>query len=313
LNLTRISVVIPLYNKEPHIARAIDSVLGQTVPDFDIIVVDDGSTDKGAEIVTAYADPRIRILRQDNQGASSARNRGIYEAKADLIAFLDADDEWEKDHLETILRLRRNFPKAGAYTTAYVHVFPIGETFPAKYEAIPPAPWEGLLQDYFKSVAYGETPVWSSAVAIPGHVFGRVGVFNVGENLGEDLDMWGRIALHFDIAFSWQGKAHYREDAIGRTSMENRLERELPFVSTVREYFKGQEIPHFVRIYLGELNHQLICSLVSQGRKTEALGVLLSENPFSIRKDTLLNDLSRIVLPRILIRALSFMKRAFSA
>ncbi len=89
-----ISVVIPLYNKEPYIKRAIDSILAQKIQDYEIIVIDDGSTDKSAEVVKSFPDPRIRLIQQENAGVSAARNRGIEEAKAELIAFLDADDEW---------------------------------------------------------------------------------------------------------------------------------------------------------------------------------------------------------------------------
>ena len=88
-------VVIPLYNKEVYIKNTLNSVLAQTIKDFEIIVVNDGSTDKSAEVVKSLSDPRIRLINQVNAGVSVARNRGINEAKADLIAFLDGDDEWK--------------------------------------------------------------------------------------------------------------------------------------------------------------------------------------------------------------------------
>lgn len=101
----KISVVIPLFNKGPYIARTLDSVLKQTFQDFKVIVVDDGSTDDGAEIVRGFDDPRIQLIQQPNQGESVARNRGVDESLSDFVAFLDADDEWMPKHLETILKL----------------------------------------------------------------------------------------------------------------------------------------------------------------------------------------------------------------
>lgn len=85
------SVVIPLYNKESHIKRA--TILTQKIQDFEIVIVDDGSTDKSTEVVKSFTDPMIRLIQQENAGVSAARNRGIKEANADLIEFLDTDNE----------------------------------------------------------------------------------------------------------------------------------------------------------------------------------------------------------------------------
>ncbi|NLZ30356.1 MAG: glycosyltransferase family 2 protein, partial [Methanomicrobiales archaeon] len=117
--MPEVSVVIPLYNKAPYIARALSSIIAQTRQDFEVIVIDDGSTDGGEEIVRGFDDPRIRVIRQENRGVSAARNRGIEAARADFIAFLDADDEWMPTHLGALLRLRGRYPRAGAYGTAY--------------------------------------------------------------------------------------------------------------------------------------------------------------------------------------------------
>jgi glycosyltransferase involved in cell wall biosynthesis len=89
-----VSAIIPLYNKAPYIQRALGSVLAQTFRDFELIVVDDGSTDSGGEIVARCSDPRVRLIRQDNAGPGAARNRGLNEAGGEFVAFLDADDEW---------------------------------------------------------------------------------------------------------------------------------------------------------------------------------------------------------------------------
>lgn len=171
-----VSVVIPLYNKEKYIERAIRSVLGQNIQDFEIVVIDDGLIDRGAEIVKAINDSRIKLIQQENRGVSVARNRGISEARADLIAFLDADDAWKSQFLEIILRLRDSYPNAGAYTTAYEMKEPCGSIIKPKFNTIPAPPWEGIIPNYFK-YALEDPPIFTSVTVIPKEVFRLVGDF----------------------------------------------------------------------------------------------------------------------------------------
>ena len=102
--MPEVSVIIPLYNKGKYISRALDSVFAQTYRDYEVIVVDDGSTDNGPEIVRKYDDSRLRPIRQDNEGPGAARNRAIKESNAAFLAFLDADDEWLPGFLESYLK-----------------------------------------------------------------------------------------------------------------------------------------------------------------------------------------------------------------
>lgn len=209
-----ISVVIPLYNKELHIKRAIDSVLAQNIQDFELIVVDDGSIDNGGKVVKSFENPKIQLIQQENMGVSAARNRGVKEAKTDLIAFLDADDEWTPDFLETILRLRAKYPQAGAYATAYSNE--VIDRKKLKSYGLPKGQYEGLITSYFKSAAVCNEIFCSSTVAIPRKVFSEVGEFSLGVSWGEDTDMWGRIALKYPIAFNCDCKGIYHSDASNR-------------------------------------------------------------------------------------------------
>lgn len=213
--MNSVSVVIPLYNKEKHIRRALLSALNQTVKDFEIIVVNDGSTDKSAEAVMEINDERIRLVNQPNKGASAARNNGIRQSHNSLVAFLDADDEWKPDFLETIMRLRRQYPGAGLYATAYETSHAKSGIIKVQYRGIPPEPWEGIIPDFFDSML-GQPPVWTSAAVIPRHVFEVSGYFHEGEVLAEDVDMWCRIALKFPVAFSTYICATYFLDAENR-------------------------------------------------------------------------------------------------
>ena len=116
-----ISVVIPLYNKERYIERAVYSVLSQTFQQFEIVIVNDGSTDGSVSVIERMNNPLIRLIHQKNGGVSAARNRGIEEARFEYIAFLDADDEWKENHLEVIAGLIRKFPECGVFGTSYYY------------------------------------------------------------------------------------------------------------------------------------------------------------------------------------------------
>lgn len=235
-----VSIVIPLYNKGPYIKRTLRSVLSQTIKVFEVIVVDDGSTDEGPDIVESFDDARIRLIRQENAGVSVARNKGIKEAKADYIAFLDADDEWKPTYLETVFRLRAKYPEAGIYAAAYC----ISRNKIIKipnFKGIPPSPWEGIIPRYFLS-ATEYTPVTSSTACIPKKIFTEIGGFQTGVKWGEDLDMWGRVALKYPIAFSWDIGAIYHFEAINRACNNTVQTYEHPFVLTANNYLKNRNI-----------------------------------------------------------------------
>lgn len=195
------SIVIPLYNKEASVARAIKSVLNQTVQDFEIVVVNDGSTDDGVKLVEAINDSRIRLINQKNQGVSAARNRGVEEAKHELIAFLDADDEWLPDFLETIRRLVLCHHDCALYATRYFLKAPSGLQTPALVRGLADD-YEGILNNYFKVAVSGAPPVWSSATCGRKSVLLAIGGFPIGVKSGEDLLTWARISSRYKIAYS---------------------------------------------------------------------------------------------------------------
>jgi glycosyltransferase involved in cell wall biosynthesis len=113
-------------------------------------VINDGSTDKSADVVKSFSDARIRLINQKNAGVSAARNRGINEAKSELIAFLDADDEWMPNYLETILSLREKYPYAGLYATSMKTEFVDNLLVDKDEELRKFIPDEGLILNYFK-------------------------------------------------------------------------------------------------------------------------------------------------------------------
>ncbi len=238
-----ISVIIPLYNKGSHVARAIDSVLSQTVQDFEIIIMDGNSTDEGPEIVKNYRDPRIYFHVQEGSGVSAARNQGVKRSHTGFIAFLDADDEWMPDHLEVLSRLKDKFPGAGIYSTAY-QMHTLSENPVRSHSTkIPPSCFEGILPDYFESAALGENPVWTSAAGMQKNLFFESGGFQEDVSLGEDIDLWAKIALKYPVAFHSVITAVYHIEASNRACLSFRSLEELAFVKNAKKALADKRVP----------------------------------------------------------------------
>jgi glycosyltransferase involved in cell wall biosynthesis len=217
INKPFFTVVIPLYNKQNHVKKTIETALNQIFQDFEIVVVNDGSKDESPKVVKSINDSRIKIIDQENAGVSVARNRGIKEAKADYIAFLDADDLWLPDFLQTIYDLIYKCPNAGMYATAY-KISENGKTKSVKITGLPSIPFKGYIPNYFKCVVLGENLVWTSAVCIPKKVFYAHDIsFPEGEKYGEDQYVWGRVALEKKIAYDTRECAIYVQDAENNT------------------------------------------------------------------------------------------------
>jgi glycosyltransferase involved in cell wall biosynthesis len=193
-------------------------------------------------VVKRFTDPRIRLVRQENAGVSAARNRGIAEARAELIAFLDADDEWSSEHLATIHRLAGQHPQCGAYATAFEVVTTGGTRVQPSFVDIPAVPYEGIMPNYFHT-AFGCQIVSSSTVAIPKRVFSVCGSFSVGVKNGEDMDLWCRIALKYPIAFSTYTGAVVHRESDGRMHQSHRALGDVEAIRAVEEALAAGELP----------------------------------------------------------------------
>lgn len=194
-----VSVVVPLYNKCGTVLACVESVLAQSIEAFELIVVDDGSTDGSAGRLGHISDRRLRVIRQSNSGVSAARNRGIAEASAELIAFLDADDLWEPSFLAAILQLRSSFPEAGLYATGVGRCWADGRPDLLVSAIVPPGAPGVLIPDYFRALREGDF-ISSSSVCVPKSVLLEMNGFAEGEPRGEDVDLWSRISLRYPIA-----------------------------------------------------------------------------------------------------------------
>lgn len=197
-----ISVVIPLYNKEQSIVSTLQSILKQTYQDFEIIIVDDGSTDCSVEKVEKVTDSRIHLIHQSNTGVSAARNRGIEEAKGEFIAFLDADDEWTPCYLEKQYELAQKYPECGVFACNYEFIDRQKKVSSTIIRKLPFEGEDGILSNYFEVASCSHPPLWTSAVMVRRNVIQSVGGFPVGIKSGEDLLTWARLAVNEEIAYS---------------------------------------------------------------------------------------------------------------
>lgn len=203
------SIVIPLYNKECYVAKTLRSVLAQTFEKFEIIIVDDGSNDQSLSEVKKFDDPRIRIISQSNAGVSAARNRGINEANYDLIAFLDADDEWLPDYLLAQSALIAKYSMCHVFATAY-NIHRRGNKITPTIAELG-FEKEGIV-DYFCAAYQSDPLVWTSAVVVHKDALLHIGGFPVGITSGEDLITWARLAAKYKIAYSKEAHSIYHID-----------------------------------------------------------------------------------------------------
>ncbi len=211
-----ISIVMPLYNKAGQVLRTIASVRAQTLSDWELVVVDDGSTDGGPALVRDLPDARIRVVSQANAGVSAARNRGIALARADLVAFLDADDLWFPGFLAAIVALKADFPQGGWFATGY-EIRPVqGAAFASRLHGAPADFSRGILLDYFIVAMASDPPVWSSATAVRCDAIQAIGGFPEGVGSGEDLLTWARLAVRYPLAYEARPLAVFVASGIER-------------------------------------------------------------------------------------------------
>ena len=219
------SVIIPLYNKAPYVKKALESVFAQTFKDWELIVVDDGSSDNSLAVAKQCITDRcavdrctvdrhdgcrsalpVEIIEQTNSGVSAARNNGVAASHGEFVCFLDADDWWEPTFLEKMAQLIADYPEASLYASNYIYYKP-GKTrvavgnIPTGYFNYPKAYYEGSAM-----------PVWTGATILPRLVLDEMGGFPLGIKLGEDFLLWAKIAMRYKVAFLNEALAWYNND-----------------------------------------------------------------------------------------------------
>lgn len=236
--MPRVSVIVPLFNKADYIGRALASISSQTFADFEVIVVDDGSTDGGPEIVARHRDSRVRLVSQQNNGPGSARNRGIEQSRGPLIAFLDSDDEWLPHYLEAgIAGMESRGARHAAHTCAYFDE-PSGADSSAMWRnrGFVPGVCEVDASTRPETLLHRVAFMSPCTTIARAEVMRRLGGFYERNcRYAEDAHLWLRVLLNYPVSFSLDPCVRLYRDA-SHLSATGRVFRPLePFLAAPEE------------------------------------------------------------------------------
>lgn len=266
-----ISVIIPLYNKVHTIAWTLETVFQQTYTDYEIVIVDDGSTDGSADVVRAINESRIRLISQANAGVSAARNRGIEEARGEFVAFLDADDEWKPDYLETQMRLVEKYPQCDVFATRYETNSKNGSPTPAIIHKLPFSGSDGILSDYFLVASCSQPPLFTSAIMVRKTAIQAIGGFPLGIASGEDLLTWARLASQGDIAYAITPKVSFTIEGYEVTSKPKRNNDEDDYVGRELVTLRNTYHPPYINQYISHWHKMRSSVFMRQAQRKKSI------------------------------------------
>lgn len=266
------SVVMPLYNKAPHVAESAASVLNQTLSPKELIIIDDCSTDGGRAVAAAIDDPRVRLLDRHlpGPGGYAARNLGIKEARGDWIAFLDADDLWSANHLEVLAQAITDAPNAGAAATRFDHVFEDRrqpQRIARRLEQGGVLNFRQFLEAWLE---VRECPLWTGAIAFRRDLLIEAGLFPDGRAVrGGDKDLWLRVMRLTRLAYAPQKTAEFSRESVNKVSNATSTLSPPCLVDSARALMKDaapEERKLLRRLINQEISHYARYSMKGAGR-----------------------------------------------
>lgn len=222
--MPQISVIIPLYNKGFIISKTLASVIAQTFTNYEIIIIDDGSTDNSVEKVKEFDDSRIQLFQQKNQGAATARNFGIEKANCELIAFLDADDYWFPNHLANLIEIHERYPNCGIYANRYLTKIAANRIITNNFTNSISDDFQGIIPDFFEASLINRVAT-SSSILVPKTILLQNNGFNKEVTSGQDLELWTKIGIKHPVAISNKTTAIYNfelPNSLSKTSFEKK-------------------------------------------------------------------------------------------
>lgn len=315
LQPARISVIMPLFNKAPFVEKAIRSALDSGPGVIEVIVVDDGSRDNGAEIVASINDSRVKLIRKANGGVSTARNVGLDRASGDWLAFLDADDYWLPGYIAAVQSMIARFPQCGMVTTRYQFEDDDGKRTSVEVEWPFEGPSQGqpgqpgdsavLVDDFYRAMSLGHF-CFTCSVVIRRDVVRREGLrFPVGEQMGEDLEVIFSAAEAAPVAVDPRELVVYRDSNQGLRLSRGRLDSLLlPFFQRLVERLESGQMPDSMRMgaeaYLRSHMKFLLTYAARHNRRREGFQ-LIRHRLIARHPETLAKALITLLLPPTLV------------
>jgi len=297
--MAKFSVVIAVYNKEGFLRQTIQSVLAQTFEDFEIIIVNDGSTDTSEQIIKSFNDPRINYYYQENAGAGAARNAAISMTTSKYIALLDADDYWDQGYLQCINLLVKTYPEERVFAVA-CRIENRKKTSAPVYSIANLQPNETRVLDFFDS-SYINSILTSSSTVLHHSVFNKIGVYNPKIKSGQDTDLWIRIGLYYKVVFKNTPYATYNYSPSSLSNTTFNINEKIDLYPYKQFENKHSSLQKFL-----DLNHFSIAILAKKTGNIEGF-----EKHFKEINQENLNKKQRFLLNAspLMLKSLALMKR----
>lgn len=258
-----VSVIIPNYNYAQYLPQALDSVLAQTYPHVEIIVVDDGSTDKSGAVLRKYGD-RIRVIQQHREGVSIARNRGAHESKGQLLAFLDADDVWLPMKLERQVARFLKDPDLGLVHCGWEAIDNLGVVAEPHLDGM-----EGWVAKELLLLRRPVVNVVGSSAVVTRNVFEEIGGFDRRLSTSADWDFSYRLAINRRVAFVPEVLLQYRQHGTNMHANIRLMEHDTLIAFSKAFASNSEEIQNLRRQSYGNLHMMLAGSFFRAGQKVD--------------------------------------------
>jgi hypothetical protein len=308
----RFTIIIPLHNKARYIEATLASVLAQDWADFEVIVVDDGSTDAGAAIVAGVRDPRVRLVCQANAGVSVARNRAIDLARGEWTAFLDADDWQHPAYLAQLVATQHAHPDLDVVATRFVEFRDNDGGPPPPWNVPQGAPEVERISDLPRRWLKGPS-LFTGSIAVRTRVLREMQpCFHPGDSYGEDLDMWFRVAERSTIGLAHVPLVAYRTH-VGGSLTQTEPMREPAFINRMRARARSGRMGHAqaasALAYIAQIEVDMARDALMAGSRVEALKWLVAARRAILTKRWWLTAAMALFWPAGLARSYVFRAR----